>query len=80
MLRQYLSAAMKIARYEILPDDKSYFGEIPGFQGVNANAKTLEECREQLESVLEEWLFIRISRNLEIPVLTDAELRIREVV
>lgn len=67
MLSQYLRAAMTRARYEILPDDRSFYGEIPGFQGVYANAPTLEGCREEREEVFEEWLLSRISRSLRVP-------------
>lgn len=63
MLTTYLKEAMKKARYEILQDDKTFYGEIPGFDGVYANAKTLEACRDELEEVLEEWILFRISRN-----------------
>ena len=79
MLTQYLQAAMRRARYEILPDDKSYYGEIPGLQGVFANADTLETCRTELEEVLEEWLLFRIARHLQIPVIDGNEIAIREV-
>lgn len=54
MLTEYIRAAMKKARYEILPDDKTFYGEIPDFDGVYANADTLEACRDELEDVLEE--------------------------
>lgn len=67
MLTEYIKAAMRNARYEILPDDKSYYGEIPGFDGVYANSKTLEDCRDELEEILEEWIFLKISRNLSLP-------------
>ncbi|HEV7644346.1 MAG TPA: type II toxin-antitoxin system HicB family antitoxin [Pyrinomonadaceae bacterium] len=78
MLSQYLQAAMHKAKYEILEDDGSFYGEIPGFQGVMANAETLEECRDQLAEVLEEWLFFRISRNLDLPVVDGLRLFIEE--
>ena len=55
---------MHHARYEILPSDGSFYGEIPGFDGVYANAKTLKACREELEEVLEEWILLRVSRTL----------------
>ena len=29
MLLEYIQAALRRARYEILPDDGSYYGEIP---------------------------------------------------
>ncbi len=41
MLTSYIRAAMRQARYEILPDDGTFYGEIPGFDGVYANANTL---------------------------------------
>lgn len=78
MLTEYLRAAMKKARYEILPDDNTFYGEIPGFDGVYANADTLEGCRDELEEVLEEWVFFRISRNLSLPVVDGIELVIKE--
>ena len=78
MIREYISAAMGKAHYETLPDDGSYYGEIPDLNGVYAVAATLEECRNLLEEVLEEWLLLRISRNLPIPVVDGLDLRIRE--
>ena len=80
MLSQYLQAAMHKAKYEILEDDKSFYGSIPGFQGVMANADTLEECRDQLAEVLEEWLFFRISRNLDLPDIDGLRLPVHELV
>jgi predicted RNase H-like HicB family nuclease len=79
MLTDYVRGAMRKAKYEILEDDKSFYGEIPGFQGVYANAATLEECREQLQEVLEEWLLLRISRNMPVPVVNGIDLVIRRV-
>ena len=68
MLLEYLQAALRHARYEILPDDGTYYGEIPECNGVYANAATLEVCREELREVLEEWVLFRVHRNL---ALTD---------
>jgi len=79
MLTEYLQAAMRRAKYEILPDDGSFYGEIPGFQGVYANDTTLESCREALQEVLEEWIFFRVSRSLDLPVVDGLELRIKKV-
>jgi len=30
---------------------------------------TLEDCRDELEEVLEEWIFLRIARGLPLPVI-----------
>jgi predicted RNase H-like HicB family nuclease len=69
---------MRKARYEILPDDGSFYGEIPGFDGVYANADTLEACRDELEEVLEEWILLRVSRHLPLPTVDGIELSMIE--
>jgi predicted RNase H-like HicB family nuclease len=79
MLRQYIDAAMRHARYEILVEDSTFYGEIEGFEGVYASAATLEGCRDELEEVLEEWVLFRVSRNLELPTVDGLELRVRKV-
>jgi predicted RNase H-like HicB family nuclease len=79
MLREYIDAAMHAATYEILDTDGTFFGEIPGFEGVYANATTLEACRDELEEVLEEWVLFRISRALALPAVNGVELKIRKV-
>jgi len=70
---------MRRAEYEILLDDSTFYGEIPGFDGVYANADTLEACREELLEVLEEWILFRVSRNLPLPIVEEIELAIKEV-
>jgi predicted RNase H-like HicB family nuclease len=79
MLTHYIRAAMQQAKYEILTDDRSFYGEIPGFDGVYANAVTLESCREELEEVLEEWILFRVSKNLPVPPAGGIELVVKEV-
>jgi predicted RNase H-like HicB family nuclease len=79
MLTKYIQAAMRQAKYEILSDDGSFYGEISGFDGVYSNADRLEACREELEEVLEEWILFRVSRNLPLPVSDGIELVIKEV-
>ena len=54
MLSEYIARKLSQAKYKILGDG-TYFGEIPGLRGVWANADTLDECRKQLQEVLEEW-------------------------
>ncbi len=74
MLTSYIRAAMRQAKYEILSDDGSFYGEIDGFDGVYAATATLETCREELEEVLEEWILFRISRNLSLPSTTGINI------
>lgn len=74
MLTKYIKDAFHQAKYNILSDDGTFYGEIPGFQGVWANTDSLEVCREELAEVLEEWIFLRVSRNLALPVVNGIEL------
>ncbi len=79
MLLEYIQAALRHAKYEILPDDGSYYGEIPECNGVFANANTLEDCREELREVLDGWVLFRVHRNLPLPVIDGIELLVEEV-
>jgi len=78
-LVNYIRAAMRRAKYEILQDDGTFYGEIPGFDGVYANSDTLEACREELEEVLEEWILLRVSKNLPLPAIDGIVLAVKEV-
>ncbi len=79
MLTEYLKAAMARAHYEILEDDDTFVGTIPGFKGVWANASQLEACREELAEVLEEWVLLRVSRHMTLPEVDGITLKIMEV-
>ncbi len=79
MLTSYIRAAMRHARYEIIEDDGSFYGEIPDIPGVWANASTLESCRDELESVLEGWLLLSVADHSPIPEIDGNRIEIREV-
>lgn len=80
MITEYIHKAMTLAHYEIIEDDGTYWGEIPGFQGVWGRAKTLEQCREELREAMEEWIVFRLKNNLELPVVEGIDLNIAEQV
>jgi predicted RNase H-like HicB family nuclease len=67
MLRRYLDGAMRRARYEILPDDGTFYGEIPDFDGVYAKAPTPKGCRDELAVILEKWFMFRTALRLPVP-------------
>jgi predicted RNase H-like HicB family nuclease len=56
-----------------------YYGSIPSFDGVWADAACLEDCRDELEEVVQEWLLFRLSRQLPVPILEGIDLVVREV-
>jgi predicted RNase H-like HicB family nuclease len=70
---------MRKARYELLDAEEGFYGEIPGFQGVYAQAMSLEACREELASTLEDWILFRVSRQLTIPTVDGLSLEVRAV-
>lgn len=80
MITEYINAAMGKAKYEILEEDKTYYGEIPGFEGLYANELALEECRNELEDTLEDWILLSISKNLPLPAIDGIELKLPEEV
>ena len=74
MLTEYIHATMHQAVYEILQDDGLQYGEIPGLPGVWANAATLEQCRKELQEVLEDWLLLSIRLGHDIPSIDGISL------
>ena len=73
MITEYIQQAMMLARYKIL-EDNSYYGEITKLPGVWADGLTLEECRQVLSEVLEEWILLKLRDNEEIPSLGGISL------
>jgi predicted RNase H-like HicB family nuclease len=63
---QYIQKALTKAQYKLL-DNGTWFAEVPEFQGVWANAPTVEECRQELMEVMEEWLILKIRDRDPIP-------------
>lgn len=78
MLFEYINGALKSAEYKKL-EDGTWFAEIPRFDGVWANSKTVEECRSELMEVLEEWLILKLRDNDPIPKVKGREIKIKEV-
>ena len=78
MLIEYIQAAMRNAKYAILQDGEGYYGRIPAIKGVWANAETLEECRDELQQVLEEWIVLGLRLGKSIPAIDGIELKVAE--
>jgi predicted RNase H-like HicB family nuclease len=80
VLTDYIRAAMARAEYEDLGDE-GWFGHVadPGFQGVWANGPTPDAARQKLQSVLENWILVRLHRRLPLTVIDGIDLNIRDV-
>ena len=78
MIQEYLQKAMETATYEFLKEE-GFYGSIPGAAGVWAMGETVEECRQELLEVLQEWVLIGITRGNELPAFDEVELKVELV-
>ena len=67
ILSGYIDKAMAQAVYEKL-EDGSYAGKIPVCRGVITFDTSLRECEEELQSTFEDWVFIGLKKDHELPV------------
>jgi predicted RNase H-like HicB family nuclease len=74
MLTEYLAAALDAAHFEIIRDEEPFYGSIPALKGVWATGRTLEECRRNLASALEDWVFFSIAQGEEPPAVNGISL------
>ncbi|MDO8649254.1 MAG: type II toxin-antitoxin system HicB family antitoxin [Candidatus Peregrinibacteria bacterium] len=75
MFTQYVRYIMEhMARYEVIKDRKPHYGSIKGFKGVWAQGRTLAECEQELQEVLEEWLLLKIRKGGFVPTVRKYNL------
>ncbi len=75
ILGRYIKLALDRARCEWDQGGRLWFAEIPGFQGVWADAASQEECRKVLGEVLTDWLSHKLrDSDDDIPVLDGIDL------
>jgi predicted RNase H-like HicB family nuclease len=65
---------MRRAKYEILEEEGSIYGHTPDLPGAWAKASTLEECREELQEVVEDWIMTSIAAHDPLPVIEGINL------
>lgn len=73
MIIEYINKAMSKAVYEKL-EDGSYSGKISQTPGVIAFGETLYQCQEELKSVLEGWIIVKIRYGDKLPVIEGINL------
>ena len=78
MIFEYCQKVMERAEYKKL-EDGTGFGEIPTFQGVWSNGKTVEACRKELITVLEEWIILKLRDKEPVPEVEGLRLEITEL-
>ena len=78
MIIEYCQKVIEKAEYKKL-EDGTWFAEIPGFSGVWANGKTVEERRKELFTVLEEWIVLKLRDGDAIPEVDGFRVEITKV-
>ena len=73
MLTEYIERAMDKAMYDKF-EDGTYCGKIPECPGTVAFGKTLYGCQNELKSVLEGWLLIKIRHGDRLPIIGEIDL------
>ncbi len=78
MIFEYCQKVIEKAEYKKL-EDGTWFAEIEGFKGVWANGQSVEECRKELITVLEEWIVFKLRDKDYIPEVDGLGIEIKEL-
>jgi predicted RNase H-like HicB family nuclease len=73
MITDYIKAAMRQAKYELMENGR-WFACIPACRGCWADGEDIESCREELESVLEDWILLGVRYGDKLPVIAGLDL------
>ena len=73
ILTGYIDMALARAEYDKL-EDGTFSGRIPACKGVIAFGKTLRECEDELQSTLEDWIFVGLKLGHPLPVIDGFDL------
>ena len=65
----YKKAALRLAQVKFLGADEGYSAKIPGFGGLLVFGRTKREALAQLESALDGWIELSLSRGDGLPSL-----------
>ena len=77
MITRYIDQALRRAQYKLV-DGGLYCATVPGLRGVVATGPTLEDSRDQLVEVVEEWILVRVARGLSVPRLGSVTVEVRQ--
>jgi len=62
---------IKTENFGVILENMGYYDEVLEFQGVWASGKNLEECRNNLEDVIDELMIIGLKKGLSIPQIVN---------
>lgn len=69
ILPSYIEHMLTQASYEYDPATKSWCGWVEVLPGAYAQAATVEDVRNQLAEVIEEFVFVTVARHDNVPSL-----------
>ncbi len=78
VLTDYIEQAMSQAVYEEL-EDGTFGATIPPCWGVMAFGCSTSECKEELQSVLEEWIVVGLRLGDTLPIVAGIDLNFEVV-
>jgi predicted RNase H-like HicB family nuclease len=73
MFAEYIAAALRHAKYEML-EDGTFMATVEGLRGVIAVGDTIEECREDLIQVIEGWIALGLRMGYSIPSISESAI------
>jgi predicted RNase H-like HicB family nuclease len=73
VLTDYFRVAMRQAKYEIL-EENHFIETIPPCRGCWAEGVTLEACRDELQSTLEDWVLVGLQLGNRLPIIDGMNL------
>ncbi len=76
MLDKHIHEVIKKTTYKKL-ENGVWYAEIPGFVGVWSTDTSVEECRDELIDVLDEWLILKLKDNDPLPVVNVSIYKIK---
>ncbi len=80
MILDYLSAALESAHYELIEDEEPFYASVPGLEGIWATGRSLEECRRNLSSAIEDWILLSVRMGAPLPPVAGVSLIVPEKV
>jgi predicted RNase H-like HicB family nuclease len=76
MISRYVAQALGRARYEPIAHGR-WSATVRGLRGVIAVGASIEKCRQSLAEAVEDWILVRVSRDLPVPKLGGVVIRVR---
>ncbi len=73
MLTRYVEQAMRHAHYELMENGR-FFGAIAPCPGCWGEGATLETCREDLQSALEDWIALGLRHGDPFEVIDGIDI------